>query len=120
MSRARAIVIALVTVFLAEELLRPAKACANPAVILTRRLLAILLDVGRVTVGTNQSFINDPERGDKGFKIGRAACKVRVKFKERAGVEMQDLQNERVPPMAQKLLLLFVEAHNKTAITYYP
>ena len=33
----------------------------------TGRLLAILLDSGRVTVGANQALINDAEKGDKGF-----------------------------------------------------
>jgi hypothetical protein len=33
----------------------------------TGRLLAILLDAGRATVGANQTLINDRDKGDKGF-----------------------------------------------------
>ena len=33
----------------------------------TGRLLAILLDSGRVAIGRYQSLLNDPSKGDKGF-----------------------------------------------------
>ena len=45
----------------------PIRAFANPDSIETGRLLAILLDAGRVTVGANQPLINDAAKGDKGF-----------------------------------------------------
>jgi len=34
----------------------------------TGRLLAILLDSGRVTIGRNQALLNDPTRGEKGSR----------------------------------------------------
>src|SRR2546425_13015685 len=87
MSRARTIVIALVTVFLGDDLLLPPKARANSEVVETGRLLAILLDAGRVTIGANQSLINDPERGDKNFTPEVFEKQLSAKFKERANVD---------------------------------
>ena len=47
--------------------LSPGVAPANSevAIVETGRLLATLLDAGRVTVGRNQGLLNDPSRGDK-------------------------------------------------------
>ena len=45
----------------------PVMVSASEDAVETGRLLAILLDSGRVTVGANQSLINDPDKGDKGF-----------------------------------------------------
>src|SRR5207253_7328941 len=118
MSRARAIVIALVTVFLGDELLLPPKACANSEVIETGRLLAILLDVGRVTVGTNQSLINDPERGDKGFTPEVFEKQLIAKFKERANVDLVNLKTEKVPELAKKLLPALVDAEKQVVSDY--
>ena len=47
--------------------LSPLSAFANPEAVETGRLLAILLDSGRVVVGANQALINDKDKGDKGF-----------------------------------------------------
>src|SRR5438105_6505312 len=118
MSRATAIVIALVTVFLGDELLLPPKACANSEVIETGRLLAILLDVGRVTVGTKQSLINDPERGDKGFTAEVFEKQVIAKFKERANVDLVNLKTEKVPELAKKLLPALVDAEKQVVSDY--
>jgi len=118
MSRARAIVIALVTVFLGDDLLLPPKACANSEVIETGRLLAILLDVGRVTVGTNQSLINDPERGDKGFTPEVFEKQLITKFKERANVDLVNLKTEKVPELAKKLLPALVDAEKQVVSDY--
>src|SRR3989454_7002649 len=95
MSRARAIVIALVTVFLGDDLLQPPKARANSEVVETGRLLAILLDAGRVTIGANQSLINDPERGDKNFAPEVFEKQLIAKFKERANVDLVNLKTDR-------------------------
>src|SRR5205085_2404335 len=50
----------------------------------TGRLLAVLHDSGRVTIGANQSLINDPDKGDKGFTPDVFEKQVTEKFKDRA------------------------------------
>ena len=100
--------------------LYPSSVAANPELVETGRLLAILLDSGRVTVGSVQALINDPNKGDKGFTPEVFEQKLLAKFKERSGVDLQDLQNEKVPPMAKKLLPMLVEASKKTVATYQP
>ena len=113
MNRARAIVIALVTVFLGHDLLLPPKVRANSEVVETGRLLAILLDAGRVTIGANQSLINDPEKGNKGFTPEVFEKQVIAKFTERANVDLVNLKNEKVPELAKKLLPALVEAEKQ-------
>ena len=120
MNRASAIVIAVVTVFLGDDLLLPPKACANPEVIETGRLLAVLHDSGRVMVGANQSLINDPGKGDKGFTPEVFEKQVTEKFKERAKVDLANLKNENVPEMARKLLPQLLDAMKQTVADYQP
>src|SRR2546427_11477572 len=110
MNRARAIVIALVTVFLGDDLLLPPKARASPDAVEAGRLLAVLLDAGRATVGANQSLINDPGRGDKGFTPEVFEKQVTGKFKQRAPVDLGNLKYENVSAMAQKLLPALIDA----------
>ena len=100
--------------------LYPSSVEANPELVETGRLLAILLDSGRVTVGSVQALINDPNKGDKSFTPEVFGQKLLAKFKERSGVDLQDLQSEKVPPMAKKLLPVLVEASKKTVATYQP
>src|SRR5213594_2072176 len=100
--------------------LYPSSVAANPELVETGRLLAILLDSGRVTVGSVQALINDLNKGDKGFTPEVFGQKLLAKFKERSGVDLRDLQSEKVPPMAKKLLPVLVEASKKTVATYQP
>jgi hypothetical protein len=118
MSSARLIVIALVMVFLGDELLLPLTARANPDAIETGRLLAVLHDSGRVTVGANQSLINDLEKGNKGFTPEVFEKQVTETFKERAKVDLTNLKNERVPELARNLLPQLVEAMKQTVANY--
>ena len=80
----------------------------------TGRLLAILLDSGRVTVGANQALINDAEKGDKGFTPEVFEKQLVEKFKERSGVDLTNLKSANVPEMAKKLLPQLVEASKRT------
>jgi len=109
-----------VTVFLGDDLLLPPQARANPEVIETGRLLAVLHDSGRVTVGANQSLINDPEKGDKGFTPEVFEKQVTEKFKERAKVDLVNLKDEKVPEMARKLLPQLIDAMKQTVADYQP
>jgi general secretion pathway protein A len=80
----------------------------------TGRLMAILLDSGRVTVGANQALINDATKGDKGFRPEVFEKQLIEKFKERSGVDLANLKSANVPEMAKKLLPQLVEASKQT------
>ena len=84
------------------------------------RLLAVLHDSGRVTVGANQPLINDPDKGDKGFTPDVFEKQVTDKFKDRAKVNLADLKNEKIPGLAKKLLPQLVDAMKATVADYQP
>src|SRR5438132_4282627 len=79
--------------------LYPSSVAANPELVETGRLLAILLDSGRVTVGSVQALITAPNKGDKDFTPEVFERNLLSKSKERSGVDRQDLQNEKFHPM---------------------
>ncbi len=89
-------------------------ALANPDAIETGRLLAILLDAGRATIGANLPLINDATKGDKGFTPEVFEKQLSEKYKERAGVDLGNLKDAKVPEMAKKLLPQLVEASKGT------
>lgn len=98
--------------------LSPAGSSASPDAVETGRLLAILLDSGRVTVGANQSLINDPDRGTKGFTPEVFEKQMSAMFRERTGIDLTDLNNTNVPEMAKPLLARLVEESKKTIESY--
>lgn len=98
--------------------LSSATAPANPDVIETGRLLAVLLDSGRVTIGINQSLINDPTKGDKGFTPEVFEQQLIATFKQRTGIDLADLKNAQVPEMARPMLAQLVEESKKTVASY--
>lgn len=111
-STARPLKIALLVCFaLALDSL---SALANPEAAETGRLLAILLDSGRVVVGANQALINDKEKADKGFTPEVFEKQIQAKFKERSGVDLMNLAGASVPQQAKTLLPALVEASKKT------
>jgi hypothetical protein len=92
----------------------------TPDVIETGRLLAILLDSGRVTIAGVQPLVNDPEKGDKGYTPDVFEQQLIKKFKERSGVDLVNLKNEKVPLQAKLLLPMLVESCKKVIATYQP
>ena len=94
--------------------LAPIPASANPDVIETGRLLAILLDAGRGTVGANQPLINDAAKGDKGFTPDLFEAQLTEKFKGRSGIDLANLKAAAVPETAKSLLPQLVAASKKT------
>jgi len=86
----------------------------------TGRLLAVLLDSGRVTVGANLPLINDPDKGDKGFTPEAFEKQLTEKCKDRAKVDLADLKNAKVPDLAKKLLPQLVEASKSVVADYQP
>lgn len=100
--------------------LSPAAVFAADDAVETGRLLAVLHDSGRVTIGANQSLINDPDKGDKGFTPENFEKQVTEKFKDRAKVNLADLKNEKVPELAKKLLPQLIDAMKQTVADYQP
>jgi len=84
----------------------------------TGRLLAVLHDSGRVTVGANQQLINDPDKGDKGFRPDVFEKQVIAKFKDRTKVDLDNLKKEKVPELAKKLLPQLVEVMKQVVADY--
>lgn len=100
--------------------LSPVAAFADSEAIEAGRLLAVLHDSGRVTIGANQPLINDPDKGDKGFTPENFEKQVTAKFKDRAKVDLDNLKNEKVPEVAKKLLPQLIDAMKQTVADYQP
>lgn len=113
MKKSRWIVLVLITLVIGIGI-TPAPVLANPDAIETGRLLAVLLDAGRVTIGANLPLINDASKGDKGFTPEVFEKQLTEKFKERSGVDLGNLKDSKVPEMAKKLLPQLVEASKGT------
>ena len=86
----------------------------------TGRLLAILLDSGRVAIGRNQALLNDPSKGDKGFTPEVFAAQAMAVFKERTGHDLADLAHANVPGMAKPLLEQLLAESKRTVASYQP
>jgi hypothetical protein len=84
----------------------------------TGRLLAILLDAGRVAVGNNQALINDAGKAEKGFTEEVFAAQTIALFKARTGHDLMRLPEATVPPMAIPLLERLLEESKKTITSY--
>ena len=82
------------------------------------RLLAVLLDCGRVAIGQNQELINDPGKGEKGFTPEVFAEQTISLFKNRTGHDLKNLQAAHIPPMAKPLLKRLLEESKQTVATY--
>ena len=100
--------------------LSPAAVFADSDAVEAGRLLAVLHDSGRVTIGANQPLINDPDKGDKGFTPDVFEKQVTDKFKDRAKVNLADLKNEKIPELAKKLLPQLIDAMKSTVADYQP
>jgi hypothetical protein len=86
----------------------------------TARLLAILLDSGRLAVGRNQDLINDPSQGSGPFTSDKFAAETIGIFKERTGHDLADLSTATVPAISKELLARLLEASSKTVASYEP
>jgi hypothetical protein len=86
----------------------------------TGRLLTILLDSGRVTIAANQAFINDPEKGYKGFTGDVFQRLLFSAFQMRTGIDLTQIDRAHVPAMAKPLLARLIEESKKTVDSYQP
>lgn len=98
--------------------LGPFNAWANADAVETARLLAVLLDSGRVTVGMNQELINDPSKGYKGFTPEVFEKQVLAVFQQRTGVDLTTIDRATVPEVAKPLLSRLLEESKKTIASY--
>ena len=71
----------------------------------TARLLAVLLDSGRVVLGRAQSTINNPRIGDKGFSSNVFEGQLRKEFQTRTRHDLHNLAIAPMPESAKHLLL---------------
>lgn len=76
----------------------------------TARLLAALLDAGRVVIDRNQPLIDDQHKGNKGFTPEVFERQLNEEFLARTGVDLTRLSQARVPPMAKDLFRALVQA----------
>lgn len=103
----------------AAALLPPASATGQQEdAVETGRLLAILLDAGRVTIAKNQDLINDPLKADKGFTPEVFETQLADEFRQRTGVSLAQLDQEKVPTTAKPLLAKLLEECKKT-VSYH-
>lgn len=116
----KAIIVLVLWMVLPGLMIAQAMAQSSPDAIETGRLLAILLDSGRVVVGANQQLINDVSKGDKGFTPEVFEKHLIAKFRERSGVDLSILQTSKVPEMAKKLLPQLVVASKITVVEAQP
>jgi general secretion pathway protein A len=80
----------------------------------TARLLAKLLQAGRLVIERNQALIDDPHRGEKGFTAEVFEQQLREEFRQRTGIDLTALSLKSttfaVPPLARELLPALIEA----------
>jgi general secretion pathway protein A len=76
----------------------------------TARLLAALLNAGRIVIDRNQSLIDDQHKGNKGFTPEVFEKQLNGEFLARTGIDLTRLSQARVPPMAGDLLRALIQA----------
>jgi Protein of unknown function (DUF3365) len=86
----------------------------------TARLLAILLDSGRVTVAKHQDLINTPTQTDKKFTPELFEQEVLAEFQRQTGIALNPLEGATVPTMAKPLLAQLLRDSIGTIQSYQP
>src|SRR5512137_261986 len=76
----------------------------------TARLIAALLSTGRVVIDRNQSLIDDPNKGAKGFTPEVFEQQVINEFRTRTGVDLTKPTSAHLPPGMTNLLRALLEA----------
>lgn len=89
----------------------PGAATAPPEAQETARLLALLLDAGRVVLAAHQKLINDATKADKGFTGDLFETHVNEEFRRRSnGIDLGRLENSPLSPLAKSLLTALLAA----------
>lgn len=76
----------------------------------TARLIATLLSTGRVIIDRNQSLIDDPNKGAKGFTPEVFERQVLNEFRARTGVDLTKPASAHLPPGTTNLLRALLDA----------
>ncbi len=80
----------------------------------TARLLAKLIQAGRLVIDQNQTLIDDPHKGDKGFTPDVFEQQLIEEFRKETTVDLRTLATTPssilIPPLAKELLPAFVLA----------
>ena len=80
----------------------------------TARLLAKLLEAGRLVIEHNQPLIDDPHRGDKGFTADVFEQQLREEFRKKTDLDLAAISHKSsiftVPRLARELLPALIEA----------
>lgn len=92
----------------------PAEAVERAEAEETARLLAKLLQSGRIVIERNQSLIDDPHKGEKGFTPDLFEQQLAQEFRLKTGIDLTSLSKTPVsttlPPLAKELLPALVQA----------
>ena len=75
----------------------------------TAQHLAILLNVGRLIVERNQTLINDPRKGDKGFTPEVFEHEVVDEFIRQTSIDLKHLPSD-LPSLAKELMPVLLES----------
>lgn len=86
----------------------------------TARLLAILLDSGRVTVAKHQDRINAPSQDGAAFTPELFEQEVVAEFQRRTTVDLNRLADAAIPSMAKPMLTQLLKDSIKTIHTFQP
>jgi hypothetical protein len=76
----------------------------------TARLIGTLLSAGRVVIERNQSLIDDPSKGDKGFTPAVFEQQLTDEFRLRSGIDVNNMKDVGIPATAKALLRALVES----------
>lgn len=76
----------------------------------TARLIAVLFDSGREVIDRNQTLIDDPHKGNKGFTPRVFEVQLAEEFRHRTGIDLKNLHGAHLPTTTRDLLLALVEA----------
>jgi Protein of unknown function (DUF3365) len=80
----------------------------------TARLLAKLLQAGRLVIEQNQTLIDDIHRGEKGFTPEVFERQMQDVFRERTGIDLSMVSTKQtpltIPPLARTLLPALIDA----------
>jgi len=86
----------------------------------TARLIAALLSTGRVVIDRNQTLIDDPNKGAKGFTPDVFERQVISEFRTRTGVDLTKPTAAHLPPETTNLLRALLDASKEVVAEAQP
>ncbi|MEP6887111.1 MAG: DUF3365 domain-containing protein [Nitrospirales bacterium] len=82
----------------------------------TARLIGTLLSAGRVVIERNQSLIDDPAKGDKGFTPTVFERQLVDEFRLRTGIDLNNMNDINIPPSSKDLLHALVQSSKDVVV----